>query len=77
MTWKNAIKKEFDEHGRDFDEQGLDQDGKPLPEEDIFLDDMEILIRRYKGRPDRRLKYIKHMLLTCKEEIELRESQAE
>ena len=76
MSWQNTIKKEFDEHGRDFDEQGLDQDGKPLPKDDNFLEDIELMIRMYKGRPDTflQLKYIKEILLICKEEIKLREA---
>jgi len=68
-----SVKKEFDEFGRDFDEQGLDAFGKPIPKRDEFLEEIKTLIKEYerhRGKKERQIKVIKHILEDCQEELE-------
>ena len=40
--WKDIVKIEFDEFGRDFDEQGLDGEGKPIPKKDKLQQALDV-----------------------------------
>ena len=77
MSWEELIKirekyVDLDEHGRDFDERGLDAEGNPIPKKDMFLQEMEDSLWRYKrnqGNKERQIKFIKDMLEDCQEEL--------